>query len=314
MRLLEFFNQIFLQMMKRQIITLFAIALLSGGAYGQIKTAAPSPFCSIKQTVGLTEVEIEYSRPSVKDRTIFGDLVPYGERWRTGANASTKIGFSTDVKIAGNDVKAGKYALYTIPGPETWTIILYKDLTAGGMPNPWKEEEELMRFTVPSKKVDYKMESMLIHVNNLRNNTATIELFWENTVVGFEVDFNTAALVQAGIDRTLSGPSANDYYLAARFYNDEKKDLSQALTWARKSNEMEPRYWRLFLQAELEAQLTQYDAAIQTAEQSKALAEKEGNTGHVRNVEKFVTDVKAKMGVKTKEAEKVKPNKPAAKY
>lgn len=301
-------------MMKRQFITLFVIALLSGGAYGQIKTPAPSPFCSIKQTVGLTDVEIEYSRPSVKDRKIFGDLVPFGERWRTGANASTKIGFSTDVKIAGNDVKAGKYALYTIPGVDNWTIIFYKDLAAGGMPNPWKEEEELMRFTVPSKKVDYKMESLLIHLNNLRNNSATIEIYWENTVVGFDVDFNTAALVQAGIDRTLSGPSANDYYLAARFYNEEKKDLVQALSWVRKSNEMEPRYWRLYLQADLESQLMQYDAAIKSAEQSKALAQQEDAMDYVRRNEKLIADAKEKMGVKGSAPEKVKPAKPAAKF
>ena len=294
-------------MMKRQLITIFAIALLSGGAYGQVKTPAPSPACTIKQTVGLTDVEIEYSRPSVKDRKIFGDLVPFGEMWRTGANASTKIGFSNDVKIAGKDVKAGKYALYTIPGVDSWTIIFYKDLNAGGMPDPYKEEEELMRFTVPSKKVDYKMESLLIQVNNLRNNSATIELYWENTVVGFDVDFKTDALVQAGIDKVLNGPSANDYYLAARYYNEEKKDLVQALSWVRKSNEMESRYWRLYLQADLEAQLMQYDAAIASAERSKSLAQADNDMTYVRRNEKLIADVKAKMGTKGNEPNKVKP-------
>lgn len=293
--------------MKRLSITLLAFALLSGGAYGQIKTPAPSPTCTVKQAVGLTEVEIEYSRPSVKDRKIFGDLVPFGEMWRTGANASTKIGFSTDVKIAGKDVKAGKYALITIPGVDNWTIIFYKDLTAGGVPDPYKQEEELMRFTIPSKKVDYKMESLLIQVNNLRNKTATVEIYWENTVVGFDVDFNTDALVQSGIDRVLNGPTADDYYRSARYYNEEKKDLVQALSWVRKSNEMEPRYWRLYLQADLENQLMQYEAALASAERSKTLAQEDNNAEYVRRNEKLIADVKAKMGGKGNEPNKVKP-------
>ncbi len=293
--------------MKRQIITLSALVLLSGGVFGQIKTPSPSPTCTVKQSVGLTEVEIEYSRPSVKDRKIFGDLVPFGEMWRTGANSSTKISFSTDVKVAGKDVKAGKYALFTIPGVDTWTIIFYKDLTASAPPDPYKQEDELLRFTVPSKKVDYKMESMLISLNNLRNNSATVEMYWENTIVGFDVDFKTDALVQAGIDKVLNGPSADDYYRSARYYNEEKKDLVQALSWVRKSNDMEPRYWRLYLQADLEAQLMQYDAAIASAERSKTLAQADNDMTYVRRNEKLIADCKAKTGGKGNEPNKIKP-------
>lgn len=292
--------------MKKVLFTLIATIWMSGVMFGQMRTPAPSPLCTIKQTVGLTDVEIEYSRPSMKDRKVFGSLVPYGEMWRTGANAATKISFSTDVKIGGKDVKAGKYALYSIPGVDNWTIMLYKDLTAGSIPNPYKEEEEAVRVTVPAKKTDYSFETMLININNVRNNAADVEIAWENTVVGFSVDFMTDALVQKEIDRTLAGPSSSDYYRAARYYSEEGKDLVQALSWVRKSNERDPRYWQLLLQAELEAELMQYDAALATAEQCKSMAQKDNDMNYVRRAEKIIADVKSKMGGKSNEPKKLK--------
>lgn len=292
--------------MKKLIFTLIASMFIGGMAFGQIKTPAPSPTSTVKQAVGLTDVEIEYSRPGMKDRKIYGDLVPFGEMWRTGANASTKISFSTDVKIAGKDIKAGKYALFTIPGVDTWTIILHKDLTSWGLPNPYKQEDEAVRFTVKSKKMDITVETLLINIGSIRNNTAQIEIIWENTLVEFDVDFGTDALVQSGIDRVLNGPTADDYYRAARYYKDEGKDLVQALTWIRKSNEMDARYWRLYLQAQLEDGLMQYDAAIASAEKAKAMAQKEEAPDYVRRSEKLIAEVKAKMGGKGNEPGKVK--------
>lgn len=282
--------------MKKFVFTLIAAIWMSGTAFGQIKTPAPSPSSTIKQTVGLTDIEIEYSRPSKKDRKVFGELVPFGEMWRTGANASTKISFSQDVKIGDKDVKAGKYALLSIPGVDNWTIILYKDYNFGGVPNPYKQEEEAVRLTVPSRKMDYTIESMLIDINNLRNNSARVEILWENTAVGFEVQFNTDAQVQKEIDRVLAGPASSDYYRAARYYKEENKDLVQALTWARKSNEKDARYWQLLLQAELEYELMQYEAAIATAEQCKSLAQKDEDMNYVRRSEKIIADAKAKIG------------------
>ncbi|MCB9283360.1 MAG: DUF2911 domain-containing protein [Lewinellaceae bacterium] len=294
--------------MKNLILTLTAVLFVGGMAFGQIKTPAPSPLCITKQIVGLTDVEIEYSRPSMKGRKIYGDLVPFGETWRTGANASTKISFSTDVTIDGKAVKAGKYALFTIPGVDNWVVILYKDLTTWGVPTPYKVEDEVIRFNVKPKKMDITVETLLINIGSLRNNTAQIEIIWENTLVEFDVDFGTDALVQEGIDRVLNGPSADDYYRAARYYKDENKDLVQALTWVRKSNEMDARYWRLFLQAQLEDELMQYDAAIASAEKAKAAAQKEEAADYVRRSDKLIADVKAKMGSKGNEPGKVKPS------
>ena len=298
--------------MRHFIFTLIATLFIAGMAYGQVKTPAPSPTCTVKQSVGLTDVEIEYSRPGVKGRKIFGDLVPFGEMWRTGANASTKISFSNDVKIDGKAVKAGKYALFTIPGVDNWTIILSNNIETGGVPNPYKQEEEALRFTAKAQKMDRTVETLLINVGSLRNNTAEIEIIWENTLVEFEVDFGTDELVQQGIERALSGPSADDYYRSARYYKDENKDLVQALTWIRKSNEMDARYWRLLLQAQLEDELMQYDAAIVTAGKSKKMAEEAENMGYARRAEKLIADVKAKMGSKINKPDRVKsqPQKP----
>jgi len=281
--------------MKQLIITLTTVLFMSGLVYGQLKTPAPSPASTVKQTVGLTDVEIEYSRPSMKGRKVFGDLVPYGDMWRTGANQSTKISFSNDVRIDGKDVKAGKYALLTIPGVDNWTIMLYTDVNFNGVPNPYKQENEAVRLTAKAKKIDFVVETFLINLGALRNNAARIELMWENTVVGFDIDFKTDELVQTSINRTMSGPSADDYYRAARYYMEEEKDLVQALTWARKSNEGDPRYWRMFLQAQLEDKLMQYDAAINSASQARDLANSSGATGFAQSIDGFIEEIKAKM-------------------
>ena len=116
----------------RSFITLFVLCAWIGNSYGQIELPAPSPTATFTQKVGLTEVSINYSRPSMKGRKIYGDLVPFGKLWRTGANMATKITFADDVKIGGNDLKAGTYALFTIPGENEWTVIFNKNYNQGG--------------------------------------------------------------------------------------------------------------------------------------------------------------------------------------
>ncbi|MBU2018508.1 MAG: DUF2911 domain-containing protein, partial [Bacteroidetes bacterium] len=118
--------------MKKFTSLLVAIGAVVSTSFAQIKSPQPSPEASIKQAVGLTDVEIVYSRPGAKGRTIFGDLVPFGEIWRTGANSSTKITLSDKVTLGGKEVPAGTYALYTIPGQDEWTVIVHKYLENWG--------------------------------------------------------------------------------------------------------------------------------------------------------------------------------------
>ena len=140
----------------RNLLILFIFSMASFTANAQIEVPAPSPGSKLEQKVGLTDITVEYSRPGVKNRRVFGKLVPYGEMWRTGANASTKITFSKDVKVEGNDLAKGTYALYTVPGETEWEVIFYKDLKHWGVPKEYKAEDEALRVTVESEELPWK--------------------------------------------------------------------------------------------------------------------------------------------------------------
>jgi hypothetical protein len=171
----------------------FLLLFLSVGSFSllaQIKTPAASPSGSFKQAVGLTEVEVEYSRPSAKGRQIFGadGLVMYGKMWRTGANASTKISFSDDVKIEGKSLKAGKYALYTVPGADSWDIIFYSSFGNWGLPQTYNEADEALRVQVKPAMLSNNVETFTIQLANLSNEGATLEISWEKTLVPVKIE------------------------------------------------------------------------------------------------------------------------------
>ncbi|MBL7804546.1 MAG: DUF2911 domain-containing protein [Saprospiraceae bacterium] len=279
-------------------ITLFAGLLAFTAAHAQIKTPAPSPVSKSSQEIGLTKVEIEYSRPSAKGRKIFGDLVPFGEMWRTGANASSKVTFGDDVKVAGQDLKAGSYALYTIPGEKEWTIIFYKNTTFWGVPEPkdYKEEDVAAKVVVPATMMGDMVETLTIDLNNLRNNSASLEIRWERTRVSIPLVFDVDSRVMADIKTQMEGPSANTYYSAARYYYEEKKDMKQALEWVNMSlSKGGDKFWILRLKANIQAELGMYKDAIATAERSTALAKAEGNADYPRMNEKSIAEWKKKM-------------------
>lgn len=285
-------------MMKSFYLT--ALTLLSASTLGlaQIKTPAPSPTGKFSQDVGLIKVEVEYSRPSIKGRKIFGDLVPFGELWRTGANASTKVTFSDDVQAANVSLPKGTYALYTIPGESQWTIIFYKDITIWGAPEPkdFKDDQVAGQFKVPVQRLTDKVETFTINVGNLTNNGADLELIWENTKVAIPITVGTDEKVMSAIKSTMEGPSANDYYAAARYYYESKKDLKQALTWVNSCLEKGgEKFWILRLKANILGDLGMYNDAITTANRSTELAKADGNTDYPRMNEKSVMEWKKKM-------------------
>ena len=177
----------------------------------------------------MTDITVTYSRPGVKDRQIFGGLLPYGELWRTGANAATKIEFKDDITLDGHPVKAGTYALFTIPGKEEWTIILNSNYDQNGT-SEYKESEDILRFNVKPKQLNDKVESFTIDINNLRNSTATLDLKWENTLVSIKMDLGTDQKVMAEIKRAMDPSSeAGKYYTAANYYYSNGKDLNRRL-------------------------------------------------------------------------------------
>jgi hypothetical protein len=284
--------------MRKIGITLCALLFLAFSVQAQVKTPAPSPMSKVSQMVGLTEIEVEYSRPGMKGRTIFGadGLVPYGQMWRTGANASTKITFSDDVTIMGNELAAGTYALYTIPNKDEWAVIFYKDLSLWGVPREYKQEDEALKVMVKPQTINHEVETFLINIGEVGNSKAHLELIWDNTLVAIPVMVATDEMVESSIKKTLNGPSHSDYYRAARYYYDEEKDMLQAHAWIIKANEIQPAYWQLYLQAEIAKELKQYENAIAAAEKSIELAKKEGADSYVKNNEKLIAEIKGMMG------------------
>lgn len=270
--------------MKKLILLTMLIAAFST-ANAQIKTPAPSPVGKISQEVGLIKVDVEYSRPSAKGRKVFGDLVPFGTMWRTGANASTKVTVSDDAKVAGMPLPKGTYALYTIPGEKEWTIIFYTNTSYWGTPDmkDFKEEEVQARFTVPSLPMRDLVETFTMGVSNLRNNGADLEIIWENTKVVVPIMVDTDTKVMKAIETTMSGPAAGDYNAAARYYYEEKKDMSKALMWVDKALEKGgDKFWILRLKASILAEMGRYPEAIAVAQKSTELANKEGNADYPR--------------------------------
>lgn len=193
-----------------------------------------SPTATLKQHVGLTDIEINYSRPSVKGRKIFGDLVPFGQVWRTGANSSTKISFSTDVKLNGNVVPAGKYALFTIPGENEWTIILSKNTNGFGAFG-YKPDEDLLRFKVtPVQLAETSIETFAIEFNHIRDETALLELVWEHTVVPIHLEVDVVSKVVPQIEAAVASKEKLQpqfYFQAAQFYFNHDLDQKKALAW-----------------------------------------------------------------------------------
>lgn len=279
-------------------ITFLAIGILAASfADAQLKTAQPSPTASIEQMVGLTEVEIEYSRPGMKGRKIFGDLLAYGTIWRTGANKATSIELSDDVKIGGKEVKAGKYSLFTIPGETEWTIIINSNTELWG-DGGYKQEEDVARFTAKPTTLNDAVETLTIDFSNLTGTGADIILMWENTKVSFPIETNANAMVEAQIKEMLiDGPSAGTYAGAARYYLDNDKDMKQALVWIDKAIEKHPdAFWYVHNKAQIQGKLGLKKEAIATAEKSMEMAKanKDGDFGYVKNNENLIAELKAK--------------------
>ena len=277
---------------------LLAIALVFNTiAFAQLKTPAPSPNATIEQMVGLTQVKIEYSRPGKKDREIFGKLVPYGEMWRTGANASTKIEFDNDIVIGGKEIPAGKYALYTIPGELEWTIIIHKNLDNWGV-GEYKEADDAVRFKVKPTKLNDVVETLTIDFSHLTSDGAYLNISWANTLVAIVLDSKSGEKVEKQIKELLiEGPSAGTYYGAARYYLDNDQDLKQALTWINVAIEKRPEaFWYIHQKANIQAKLGLTKEAIVTANKSIELAKvgEDGDYGYIAKNEELIKKLSEK--------------------
>ena len=278
---------------------MFLFLAIGAISFAQIKTPSPSPSSKVTQMVGLTEVTIEYSRPGVKDREIFGGLLPFGEVWRTGANSATKITFDKDVQINGTDLKAGSYALLTKPGETEWGIMLFT-YESGSWSSYTKEGvTPVLSFTVKSQNIGVNVETLLIDVNNIRDDKASIDIVWEKTAVGIPLTVHTDKEVMAAIDKTMAGPSERDYYTAAVYLQNSGKNNQLALEYMNKGIPKDnPRYWQLRHKSLLLADLGKKAEAIATAKQSLELATKAGNKDYIRMNEASIAEWSGKKIMK----------------
>ena len=268
-----------------------AIMMTSMSMFAQLKTPQPSPSAEIEQTVGLSTIKVNYSRPGMKDRKVFGELVEYGKVWRTGANKATAVEFSQDVTIGGKALEAGAYALFTIPGETEWTIIFNKNLEQWGA-GEYKQEEDAIRFTVKAAQLNDAVETFTINFSHLHANGANMNITWENTLISFEIEADSKSLVEKQIKSMLiDGPSAGTYYGAARYYLENDNELEQALTWINIAIEKRPNaFWYIHRKAKIEAALGNTKDAIKTAEKSLELAKasKDGDYGYTKMNEELI--------------------------
>lgn len=258
----------------------------------QITTAKPSPHCVLVQELGFNEITVDYSRPGVKGRSIFGALVPYGTIWRTGANASTKIKFKEDVWIEGVEVPAGEYALYTIPDKLEWTIILHTVTTYWGVGKDYNAAEDLMRFKVVPQTLNHKIETMAIEFSDITLNDCYLEIKWDYTLVRFKIKTDTDKKVMAEIDEKMKGVSQATYYQSAVYYLENDKDLNKALEWIDKALINNEKFWILRHKALILAKLGRYNEAVIFAEKSLKLAKEAENDDFVKQNEKSIAEWK----------------------
>jgi len=256
-------------------------------SFSQIETPQPSPAAEIDQIVGLTEMHVEYSRPSMRGREIFGNLVPYNKIWRTGANASTKISFSTNVEINGQMVAAGQYSIFTVPNDSEWEFILYNDTSVRGVPRDWDDKNVVLSTMVEIKKHPdpISIETFTIAFDALNNNYAVMSMMWDDVYAPVTINVPTKDIVEKNIQKVMSEePKASDYYAAAVYYMQENVNLSMAVKWMDKAMEMteNPQFWQLRQQSLMYAANGDLKAAIRIAKKSLEAAKAANNQDYVK--------------------------------
>lgn len=271
-------------MIKKFVVISLAVFALSS-AQAQVKTPPTSTKSEIHQVVGLTDVNIDYSRPNMRGRLVFGDLVPYGRLWRTGANMNTVVTFANDVEIDGKILKKGSYGIYTIPKVEEWEVIFYKETNNWGLPDKWDESKIALSTKVKVQNLDRKFETFTMAINNVNIDYADLEIMWEKTLVPVRFKVPTDNLAMESITTTLEGPKVVDYYASAEYFYLTGKDLSKALTWIdqaiAKSGDKVPFYF-VRLKSQIQAKAGDKVGAVATAKIALDLAEKANNLDYVK--------------------------------
>jgi tetratricopeptide (TPR) repeat protein len=278
----------------KKIILLLAAFFLTYTSNAQLKTPKPSPKSTVNQVIGMTDVTLEYFRPSAKGRNIFGDLVPFGKMWRTGANENTTISFSEEVMIDGKKLAKGKYALFTLPKADNWEFIFYTDTSNWGVPEVWEESKVALRANVKPLLLNKYVETLNMTFNNLDNNFGMLEITWEKTYAALKIEVPTEKVAMESIEKVLNGPSSGDYFSAAQYFFQSNKDMTKALGYINKaielSKEREVPFWYLRQKSLIQAKMGDKKGAIETAKLSLAAATTAKNTDYIKMNNDSITE------------------------
>jgi hypothetical protein len=257
----------------------------------QVKTPAPSPPQYVKQDFGLSSIELSYSRPGIKGRKIFGELVPFGKVWRTGANTATTLTFGDDVVIGGAKIPAGKYGLLTIPSDKEWTIIITKQLDVTN-PAAYKQEQDVVRVTAQTEQLPFSVETFTIAFSDVTSSSCNLEFLWDHTFASLPIKTDIDTKIMAQIDEAVNKDN-KPYYTAALYYLDNGKDLNKALEWFNRAIDQNPTGFFIYYQkARCQAKLGKKEDAIATARKGIESAKEAKNDDYVTLNEKLIASLK----------------------
>ncbi len=283
--------------MKLLLIAVFMAVAVNGGLAQNLRVPTLSPITEITQEAALTEVKLSYSRPSAKGRKIFGGLVPFNEIWRTGANASTKLTFTEDVEIAGNRLKAGTYALYTIPGEKEWTMIIHSNLRHRSLAGDvYKQEEDVFRFKATPRQMTDFVETFTMGFGDITTDTVSLFLTWENTEVKFPIKFDVDSRIGeqiAELSKAAEGMSAGNYFLAAEYNFHNDKDLAKADEWILAALAKSPKNPRFgLLRARILDKAGKRADALKVIAEANTWARESNNANYVEQTQLFWDSIK----------------------
>jgi len=274
----------------KKIFSTLLICTVAAIASAQVKVPAPSPTQTIKQDFGLSAIELIYSRPAMKGRKIFGDLVPWNKVWRTGANNATRLKFADDVMIGGKALKAGEYALYTVPGDKEWEIIINKGSANWG--TNYKQEDDLFRIKAMPMKLTETVENFTMQFANVKPTSTDLHIMWDKTAVAIPITTDIDKRIMAQIDNAMNKDS-RPYFQSAMYYMENGKDMNQSIQWFDKAIEQNPKgYWIYHQKANALAKMGRKAEAKSIAQKSMDMAREEKNDDYVRLNEKLMADLK----------------------
>ncbi len=276
--------------MKKIFTSAALVLLVMMGNAQTIKAPAPSTTQTIKQTFALSSIELNYSRPSVKGRKVFGDLVPFNAVWRTGANSATTLTFGDTVSINGTKLSPGTYGLLSIPNEKSWTLIISKQTNVTS-PGAYKQDQDVLRYEAKTEDLKDAVETFTMQFANIKDGSCDLQIMWDKTSVTLPITTNIEGSMLAQINQVMK--DSRPYYTAAMYYMNNGQDMNQALEWMNKAIEQNPKDLRNHYQkANLQMKMGKKADAMATATKGLAAAKADKNENYIKMFEAQLKDMK----------------------